>query len=1533
MIIDSGVVTGSLTVSGSFNQQGNAYISGSLVVSGVINAIVSGSIDSASFASTARSSSYANVATSSSFASTATSSSFASTSTSGSYAATSSFASNFTVANTLTATTLVVNTISSSITYSSGSNVFGNSISNTQVMTGSLQVTGSTHYLLGNVGIGTLTPSALLHVYGPNFPLARIERYTSLSTGMRSTFSAIHTTTSDMVDGFGADISFGIKDSAGVDNEIANFGAIRDGADNSGALVFATTNAGAEQGTPKMILKANGNVGIGTTSPNGKLTLSYSSSLVDGLILINTASGGRQWRIGDGAGASAGSFGFYDATAAATRMTLDTSGNLGLGVTPSAWSSFRKSIEIGASGNSIAGSTSSGVLELYANSYINTGGNYVYSTSSTAGLYQINGNSHQWYTAPSGTAGTGISFTQAMTLASSGNLLVGTTTDSGYKLDVNGTGRFVSTWGASASNPFLVVERSGGAVSSAIGYDNTNTGMYFGTTTNHRLALRTNNTDVLLLASTGAATFSSSVTAGNTLTVNAGANDAIFSNVTGAVIGFKITQSNAANDALFRMQTNGHFYDIRANAANALSFEYDGASRIYLNSSGNLGLGVTPSAWSSSRKAFEFGNVGKSLSGGGNVTEISLSGNAYDATGGWTYANTAQATLYQQYNGLHAWYTAPSGTGGTAISFTQAMTLNANGKLSIGNTNNTYNLDVTGNGNTARLQGGTSTFPNLRIQSAIYPTIEFISDDTNTGNRNWKIASVYNQYGMFEIVSSTTAGGTDYTSRLAIANSGNVLIGTTTDSGYKLDVNGTGRFSGNLVSSAQLQANSTSGATNGIILSAVSGYASSLNFSRSGYNNWYIGSPSNSTSLVIGGNIDMATSAFLTLTSTGAATFSSSITATSGTFVTSGTKSTVAIGNTASSTYSQVLMYGGATKYNWSIGAQYNVNNALEITPSTATEGTTFSTPVVTILQSGNVGIGTTSPSADYDKSLTVYGTNPSYIVQTNDNTGYAYYHIKTPSYDWSMGYDGANNFKISNGTHPALSTKLTLTSSGNLGLGVTPSAWSSNNSTLQLKNGAISSATFGTTTFTWLGSNWYNDGTSDKFIVNGKAALISLVNGGLTFNYTSYDGVAGNTISFTQALRIVNNGNVLIGTNTDSGYKLDVNGTGRFISTISANNQITVGDGTTAANSSINFLGVFGVSYQWNLYNDANGFTIYSQAGVNALRLVATTGAATFSSSVSAVSVAAASSGTEQAILQGGYLQFYNAAASNKWIKLTDDASTINAIGFSKSGSVATTWFPSGNVLIGTTTDSGYKLQVNSGAIRATQNSTYDSENGPLIAANGTTPAKAVHIGYDSAQDGGFISSIYSGQGWRKLMLNVGAGNVLIGTTSQDGKLAVNGVATSAPLVTFYSSTAGDVGQAGLLIGKQDNNTTTSQIILRASILSTGAGAGQINMNGANSLAFGTYSDIRLKENIINLPSQLDNIMKLRPVEFDYIESEGGGHQIGFIAQEMEKIYPDAVGKREDDMLTVSGWSKTEARLVKAIQELKAELDLLKNK
>jgi len=167
---------------------------------------------------------------------------------------------------------------------------------------------------------------------------------------------------------------------------------------------------------------------------------------------------------------------------------------------------------------------------------------------------------------------------------------------------------------------------------------------------------------------------------------------------------------------------------------------------------------------------------------------------------------------------------------------------------------------------------------------------------------------------------------------------------------------------------------------------------------------------------------------------------------------------------------------------------------------------------------------------------------------------------------------------------------------------------------------------------------------------------------------------------------------------------------------------------------------------------------------------------------------------------------------------------------------------------------------------------------------------------------------------------------NVIIGTTTPlTGAFttvsAIHG--TSEPALTLRSTLAADAGNALIRFIKASATNTTSQIFTQFVISGNNINSGQINANGASAAAFGTFSDVRLKENIENLPSQLNNIMALRPVEFDY--KDGSGHQIGFVAQEMEQVYSDAIGVGENEMLTVTGWSKTEARLVKAIQEQQA--------
>ena len=94
----------------------------------------------------------------------------------------------------------------------------------------------------------------------------------------------------------------------------------------------------------------------------------------------------------------------------------------------------------------------------------------------------------------------------------------------------------------------------------------------------------------------------------------------------------------------------------------------------------SLGVGVTPSAWTTVT-GLQVKNA--SIYGFGN--EGGLYANAYYASGAWRYIATAAATGYDSNGsaGQHRWYNAASGTAGNAISFTQAMTLNANGVLAL----------------------------------------------------------------------------------------------------------------------------------------------------------------------------------------------------------------------------------------------------------------------------------------------------------------------------------------------------------------------------------------------------------------------------------------------------------------------------------------------------------------------------------------------------------------------------------------------------------------------------------------------------------------------------------------------------------------------------------------------------------------------------------------------------------------------------------------------------------------------------------
>jgi hypothetical protein len=130
---------------------------------------------------------------------------------------------------------------------------------------------------------------------------------------------------------------------------------------------------------------------------------------------------------------------------------------------------------------------------------------------------------------------------------------------------------------------------------------------------------------------------------------------------------------------------SGSYFDIPTGAFGIRDLTA-GATRIILNSSGNLGLAATPSAWQSSYKAFQITDYGTNLygySGGGGIT--GLSHNAYFDGSNWKYqVGTFNAAKYaMDGTGVHSWFTSGSGSAGSNVTFTQAMTLSTGNTLSV----------------------------------------------------------------------------------------------------------------------------------------------------------------------------------------------------------------------------------------------------------------------------------------------------------------------------------------------------------------------------------------------------------------------------------------------------------------------------------------------------------------------------------------------------------------------------------------------------------------------------------------------------------------------------------------------------------------------------------------------------------------------------------------------------------------------------------------------------------------------------------
>ena len=198
------------------------------------------------------------------------------------------------------------------------------------------------------------------------------------------------------------------------------------------------------------------------------------------------------------------------------------------------------------------------------------------------------------------------------------------------------------------------------------------------------------------------------------------------------------------------------------------------------------------------------------------------------------------------------------------------------------------------------------------------------------------------------------------------------------------------------------------------------------------------------------------------------------------------------------------------------------------------------------------------------------------------------------------------------------------------------------------------------------------------------------------------------------------------------------------------------------------------------------------------------------------------------------------------------------------------------------------------------------------------------------------------------------GAGTLSATTITASTGLETKNGATGAGFVKFFEdsdngtnavtllgpASTGDIDitlptQAGTVV--VSNTTDGNDVQLDSLGLNTAASGTAGELRATNDITAFYSSDVSLKENIVEIPSALDMVDKIRGVFFDwkddYIESKGGEdgyfmrkHDVGLIAQEVEAVLPEIVGTRKDGIKAIK-YDRLTALLLQAIKELQAKI------
>jgi hypothetical protein len=492
------------------------------------------------------------------------------------------------------------------------------------------------------------------------------------------------------------------------------------------------TTTGLGIGTSSPASGGGGGLTLGTTS-SGKSFHVYSSSYANnGLGNFYGTDGNMKLQMGALSSTSAYVYANTGCSLVLfsggnTSATLDSSGNLGLGVTPSA-SPNCVNLEL-PNGSTLSSRTAAPQFAMMNNA---VGDWYApkYKTSAVATMYLLAGGQHQWYNAPSGTAGNAITFTQAMTLSAAGYLGVG----------------------VSATSPSYYLDVRSGSTANTASFVSTNSTAYTPTAYNGDKAR-------IFIQGGGA---------------------------TGATLGIEFTAGGS----------NESYFGTVQEAGGAGAFVWQGyngsayAERMRLDSSGNLGLGVTPSAWKSTWAAFQLGNrsLARSNSGAGDLTMV-FNGYFDSTDSRWEFQNSGDYAARYSITGagIHSWYTstAAGGSANDPITFTQAMTLDSSGNLGIGTSSPGAKLEV---------NQAAAAFPGFKLTGNNSPGLQIVETSGVTAHFVNDSSGVY-------IGSSTSFPlvlRTNNTERARIDSSGNFCYGVSSfsaaNNGFLVAANGSSTY-------------------------------------------------------------------------------------------------------------------------------------------------------------------------------------------------------------------------------------------------------------------------------------------------------------------------------------------------------------------------------------------------------------------------------------------------------------------------------------------------------------------------------------------------------------------------------------------------------------------------------------------------------------------------------------------------------------------------------------------------------------------